>query len=151
MLTLHAASEQEQEAWGRRLAAACTGACVIYLVGDLGAGKTTLARGFLRGLGHPGAVKSPTFTLLEPYRIGERACFHLDLYRLSDPGELEYIGLRDLLEGPAVLLVEWPERGIGELPGPDLEIRIRYEEKGRTLDLIPGSAVGEGLVQALGA
>jgi len=149
VLTLSAASEQEQESLGRRLGAACSGACILYLVGDLGAGKTTIARGFLRGWGYAGAVKSPTYTLLEPYLEGERTCYHVDLYRLSDPEELEYLGLRDLLEGSAVLLVEWPERGCGELPPPDLEIRIRYVPGGRTLELHAYTPAGDGLLGAL--
>jgi len=96
----------------------------VYLRGDLGAGKTTLVRGLLRGLGYQGAVRSPTYTLIEPYETVEPPVVHLDLYRLADPEELDYLGLRDLLEDPGLILVEWPERGAGALPPADLELQI---------------------------
>ena len=146
MLSVDADSQQAQEALGAALAQVCPESCVIYLEGDLGVGKTTLARGFLRALGHRGAVRSPTYTLLEPYQLETRTCYHLDLYRLGEPQELEYLGLRDLLQDPAVLLVEWPERGEGELPMPDLRIRIGYAGDGRRLDLESGSAAGRAFL-----
>lgn len=152
MLAVTAADEHEQETLGAALAAAVSAqatTCVLYLQGDLGAGKTTLVRGFLRGLGHQGAVKSPTYTLMEPYRIDDRPIYHLDLYRLADPGELEYLGIRDLLSPGAVLLVEWPDRGTGELPRPDLRINIEYRQAGRHLRLEAGSLCGEHLLAHL--
>jgi tRNA threonylcarbamoyladenosine biosynthesis protein TsaE len=149
MLTLEAASEEAQAQLGARLAAAVAGECVIYLHGDLGAGKTTLVRGFLRGLGHAGVVKSPTYTLLEPYEVGGRPVCHLDLYRLGDPGELEYLGIRDLLGQGAVLLVEWPERGRGELPPPDLLVDIEYLTRGRRLRLTAPTDRGRKVLDSL--
>lgn len=105
----------------------------VHLRGDLGAGKTTLVRGMLRGLGHTGTVRSPTYTLVEPYALSARAVLHLDLYRLADPDELEYLGLREQ-SGPGTLwLVEWPERGAGWLPAPDLILVLRSEGEGRRL------------------
>ncbi len=145
-----AGSQEAQEALGRRLASACIAPCVIYLQGDLGAGKTTLVRGFLRGLGYQGVVKSPTYTLIEPYPLPGYSCYHLDLYRLADPGELEYLGLRDMLQGDAVLLVEWPEQGRGGLPEADLRIRITHEANGRRLDMEAGTAIGQGVLDRLG-
>jgi tRNA threonylcarbamoyladenosine biosynthesis protein TsaE len=148
VLTLVATSEDEQEALGARLARNCPPAFVIFLEGALGTGKTTLARGFLRGLGYTGAVRSPTYTLLEPYPCTDRVCHHLDLYRVNDAEELEYLGLRDLLTATATLLVEWPERGADSLPAPDLRIRLDYLPAGRCILLEPVSVAGRRVVEA---
>ena len=137
--------EAAQIDFGRSLAVLLHPPLVVYLRGDLGTGKTTLTRGVLRGLGHTGAVRSPTYTLLEPYELETMYVYHLDLYRLGDPEELEYLGLRDLLDGSSLLLVEWPERGGDLLPPPDLTLRIQHAGEGRILDLVVGSPRGEGL------
>lgn len=134
-LSLRLSDETEQEAFGARLAAACAAPLLIFLEGDLGAGKTTLARGFLHHLGHAGAVKSPTYTLVEPYDVDGRRVYHLDLYRVGDPGELEYLGLREMLAEDALLLIEWPERGLGWLPAPDLRVRITHCADGRRVEV----------------
>lgn len=149
MLTLDADSVSAQEAIGARLAAALQGACVIHLYGDLGAGKTTLVRGLLRGLGYRGAVKSPTYTLVEPYRVREQEILHLDLYRLADPAELEYLGLDDLAGTDAVWLIEWPERGGDLLPAVDLQVVIAYCGEGRQLALTAHSAAGTAVLAVL--
>jgi len=107
-------------------AAGIGGGAVVFLDGDLGAGKTTLARGILRGLGYRGAVTSPTYTLVERYDAGARTVYHFDLYRLDGPAELEATGLRDWLDGAAIILIEWPERGGDALPAPDIRVDIRY-------------------------
>ena len=143
--------EAAQEAFGGRLAGVCEPPLLIFLGGELGAGKTTLVRGFLRALGHRGTVKSPTYTLIEPYEVDGRQIYHLDLYRLSDPGELEYLGLREMLAERAVLLIEWPERGAGWLPEADLVIDISLREHGRHLVLKAGSPRGEAILQTLSA
>lgn len=112
---------------------------LVFLHGDLGAGKTTLVRGLLRAYGVSGAVRSPTYTLIEPYEVAvgpsQRRLYHLDLYRLADPEELEYLGWQELLADGGLLLIEWPERGAGWLPAPDLRLSITMQPPGRTLKL----------------
>ncbi len=137
------------EAFGRRLAGCQQAGVLIYLYGDLGAGKTTLVRGYLRGLGHQGPVKSPTYTLIEPYETAQGNLYHLDLYRLSDPEELEWVGLRDLFDGESVCLIEWPQRGEGMLPEPDVDIRLSVAGQGRQLVLEALSPKGEEVARCL--
>jgi len=129
----HVADEAAMEALAARLAPALADGTVVFLRGELGAGKTTLVRGILRGLGHAGAVKSPTYTLVEPYRLGGRTIYHFDLYRLNDPEELEFLGVRDYLSGSGICLIEWPERGAGVLAEADLEIAIERSPDGRVV------------------
>ncbi|MDN5850093.1 MAG: tRNA (adenosine(37)-N6)-threonylcarbamoyltransferase complex ATPase subunit type 1 TsaE [Nitrococcus sp.] len=140
---------QATAALGAQLAAALPVSCRIDLSGALGAGKTTLVRGLLRALGHTGPVRSPTYTLIELYQVADRRLCHLDLYRLSDPEELEYIGLRDLLDGPAVLLVEWPERAGNVLPAADLAIALSVVETHRLAHLVAHTPIGSALLQRL--
>ena len=136
-------------AFGRLLSRVLQAPCVVYLEGDLGAGKTTLVRGFLRGRDYTGAVRSPTYTLVEPYPLEDSIVYHLDLYRLGDPEELEYLGLRDLLDETAVILVEWPERGRGWLAPADLRIAIRHRAEGRDLTILAESGKGKQILDAL--
>lgn len=140
---------EAQLAFGEQLGRLLPPRLVVYLEGDLGTGKTTLVRGILRGLGHPGTVRSPTYTLVEPYELPAARVYHLDLYRLCDPDELEYLGLRDISGEDAVLLVEWPERGLSRLPPPDLIVRIRYRAQGRHLTLDPRMPEARDLVRSL--
>ncbi|WP_295347983.1 tRNA (adenosine(37)-N6)-threonylcarbamoyltransferase complex ATPase subunit type 1 TsaE [Thiolapillus sp.] len=132
----HCVSEEEQMALGTCMARVFSGKpLLIYLNGDLGAGKTTLVRGFLRGLGFQGAVRSPTYTLVEPYPLEGMTVYHLDLYRLSDPEELEFLGGREIFSGTHQVLVEWPEKGEGWLPLPDLILQLGYQDTGRRLEV----------------
>lgn len=119
---------------------------VIYLQGELGAGKTTLCRGALQACGHSGVVKSPTYTLVEPYELPTVTVYHFDLYRLGDPEELEYMGIRDYFEPGNVCLIEWPDKGQGILQGPDLELSISVTPAGRHLSLTSCTDQGEAVV-----
>ncbi|WP_404342224.1 tRNA (adenosine(37)-N6)-threonylcarbamoyltransferase complex ATPase subunit type 1 TsaE [Vreelandella venusta] len=136
-------------AFGEALGQALKGHGRVYLEGDLGAGKTTLTRGILRAYGYQGAVKSPTYTLVEPYEFGEQRIYHLDLYRLADPEELEFMGGRDVLADDALCLIEWPSRGEGWLPAPDLRIQLSVADQGRTALLTAGSPLGQRVVEQL--
>ena len=148
-LSVEIHGEEAMQAFGARLGQVCGGHGVTYLRGDLGAGKTTLSRGLLRGLGHQGAVKSPTFTLVEPYEIGDVRAFHFDLYRLVDPEELEFLGIRDYFEDDALCLIEWPDKGAGFLPKPDLTITISPQDSGRSLKMLSQGSRGEAWCAAL--
>jgi len=148
-LDLDIGDAEAMERLGAALGAHLRGGEVIYLIGELGVGKTTLVRGLLRGRGHRGPVRSPTYTLVEPYELPPLTLYHLDLYRLADAEELEWIGIRDLLHVGSVALVEWPERGRGVLPAADLSVAIRYKEPGRWVTLTGHSATGEWLVGQL--
>ncbi len=149
MLNFFATSESEQELVGAAIAELLADGLIIYLHGDLGTGKTTLVRGLLRALGHVGAVKSPTYTLIEPYEIGPRHINHFDLYRLVDAEELEYLGIRDMLAERSVMLFEWPEKGGGVIPAADLEVKIEYSVDGRALQFIPYSELGGQIIHDL--
>lgn len=132
-----------------RLAKASGQGLVVFLEGDLGMGKTTLSRGLIRALGHEGAVKSPTYTLVEPYEHLVPPAYHFDLYRLGDPEELEYMGIRDYFDGGSICLIEWPERGEGLLPEPDLEIRLEHQDEGRSATIRAGSELGATFLNEL--
>ncbi len=128
-LNLFLADESAQLELAAQIAEYCVPGMVIYLEGDLGAGKTTLVRGFLHALGYQGNVKSPTYTLVEPYLINGQQIYHFDLYRLGEPDELEYAGGRDYFDGESICLIEWPEKAEGYLPEPDLLCQLSYQSR----------------------
>ena len=139
------------ETFAERLAKVVAGSSLcLYLQGELGAGKTTLARYLLHALGHPGAVKSPSYGILERYALASGVAYHLDLYRLADPEELEFIGLRDLLDEQPLLLVEWPEHGAGVLPAADVVLELQACcEGGRDVAVIGASIRGSEMIDSL--
>ena len=141
--------EAAMDAFGGRLAAQITGRTMLTLSGDLGAGKTTVARGILRGLGHHGSVKSPTYTVIEPYDLPLGRVYHFDLYRLNDPEELEFLGFRDYLNDGVLCMLEWPEKGAGYLDSVDLAVVIDVRSRGRKLELAAYSDAGEVIIQGL--
>lgn len=141
--------EEATVAFGKTLAGACQGHGLITLSGNLGTGKTTLSRGIIQAFGHTGAVKSPTYTLVEPYELEEIRIFHFDLYRLEDPEELEFIGLWDYLNEDALVLIEWPEKAFGVLPPEDLEITLDIENRGRKISWKAHTQLGEAISSAL--
>ncbi|MEY2340502.1 tRNA (adenosine(37)-N6)-threonylcarbamoyltransferase complex ATPase subunit type 1 TsaE [Acidithiobacillus sp. IBUN Pt1247-S3] len=138
------------EAWAGQFALLTPVPGIVYLQGDLGAGKTALARALIHALGYTAVVRSPTYTLVEEYDTPAGLILHFDLYRLLEAEELEYIGLRDYLEKSALWLVEWPERGSGYLPAPDLRVQMSLAEaSAHSLQAQAESARGEGWLTAL--
>ena len=140
--------EDATTALGRQLGGLLRPGMTLTLSGDLGAGKTTLARGILRGLGFEGRVKSPTFSLVEVYKFSRLNLYHFDFYRFSDPREWDESGFREYFNDGSVCLVEWPERAIGLTP-PDLAIQLSLESAGRHIRLTPETAAGQTLLTAL--
>ncbi len=134
-MTIVLSSEQETEAFGAQLWQELPDQCMVFLSGTLGAGKTTLVRGFLRAGGYQGAVKSPTYTIVEEYEFNNRLIYHFDLYRLKDPEELEWIGIQDYFAEKSICFIEWPEMGKGMLPDADMVIIFNVEEQHRVLDI----------------
>jgi tRNA threonylcarbamoyladenosine biosynthesis protein TsaE len=148
-LEQRAESPEAMEALGARLAPGLHAGLLIFLHGELGAGKTTLIRGMLRGLGHAGAVKSPTYTLVEPYLLEKFPVYHFDLYRLNNPEELEFMGMRDYLEGQGVCLIEWAERGAAVLPAADVDVMIERAGEARVVRWLARTDQGKTLLRGL--
>ena len=126
-------STEDTEQFGAELFKTLPAKSLIFLQGDLGVGKTTLVRGFLRAAGYEGVVKSPTYTLVEEYSVEERKIYHFDLYRLMDPEELEWLGIRDYFDQDSICFIEWPDKGCGFLPNPNSVITLVTQGIGRLL------------------
>ena len=137
--------EQQLESFAIKFAYEVRAPLVIWLEGDLGSGKTTFARALIKALGHKGRVKSPTYGLLEQYQLGLLQVLHMDLYRISDPGELEFLGLADLLDDQTILLIEWPGKGGQWLPVPDFIFNFSYADQGRELYWIACTKAAQAL------
>ncbi|MCE9687031.1 tRNA (adenosine(37)-N6)-threonylcarbamoyltransferase complex ATPase subunit type 1 TsaE [Shewanella sp. AS16] len=145
-ITFFLETETETLDLGRKLAALMRPPFILYLSGELGAGKTTLSRGIVQGLGHEGAVKSPTYTLVEPYELADVEVYHFDLYRLNDPEELEYMGIRDYFSATSLCIVEWPDKGMGLLPEADIQLHLQYADGGREIQIEAKSIKGQALL-----
>jgi tRNA threonylcarbamoyladenosine biosynthesis protein TsaE len=143
------ADEQATVTMGEKLSRCIESGAVIFLHGDLGAGKTTLTRGIVCGYGHTGKVKSPTYTLVEPYELAEQNIYHFDLYRLGDPEELEFMGIRDYFENNSVCLIEWPEKGQGILAQADLEVTMEYADNARKITILANTDKGSNIIKKL--
>ena len=150
-LTRRVQSEAQTLALGAALGRALGPGLLVFLSGVLGAGKTTFARGVLRGLGYAGKVKSPSFTLVELYELSSLYLYHFDFYRLDNPGSWLDAGLREYFGSDAVCLVEWPEKAAGTLPAPDIEIAIALAGEARDVRLVAHSEQGRQCLRALAA
>jgi len=142
-------NETETTEVGAKVATCLKGGEIIYLKGELGTGKTTLVRGVLHKLGFTGSVKSPTFTIVEPYSIDNHVIYHFDLYRLDDPEELESLGIRDYCDGQSICFFEWPEKGGNLLPSADINIEMTYLESTREVEFTSKSEVGKIILNQL--
>ena len=151
-MTLTINSTEKMEKLGQLLYDACQQkGTILYLSGNLGAGKTTFVRGFLRATGYQGKVKSPTYTLVEPYEIAQIPLFHFDFYRLNSADELEYMGIRDYFQANAICLVEWPEKAQAQLPSSDIEINIAIQEDSREVNIKANTQRGKDVLGRLKA
>lgn len=149
---LSIADEQAMQQFGKALLQAIfniqakQNGIILYLNGDLGAGKTTLSRAVIQSLGYQGKVKSPTYTLVEEYHLNDKHIYHFDLYRLADPEELEFMGIRDYFNSQSICLIEWAEKGKGFLPNADLQINIDFAEQGRDIQINANNLQGEQII-----
>lgn len=133
----------------QRVAQYVTGGQTMFLHGSLGAGKTTFSRGLINALGHSGTVKSPTYTLVEPYQLAALKVYHFDLYRLRDAEELEFMGIRDYFRNDSLCLIEWPEQGQGYLPVADLDIHLTFKSEHRSVSINANTPAGATIIKAL--
>lgn len=148
-LTIDLPDEEATLAAGHALAQCLQAGMTVYLQGDLGAGKTTLSRGLLRGLGHQGRVKSPTYTLVEPYSLAKAEVYHFDLYRFADPDEWFETGFDEYFHPQSLVLIEWPDKAAGLTPPPDLTLSLAVQNTGRVLQLFSHTDTGRTCLNTL--
>lgn len=149
LMTFTLKTEQELRKFGSKLARALPKKATIYLYGPLGTGKTTLVRGCMQGLGYDGKVKSPTYPLIQVYELDHTLVLHVDLYRIADPRELEELGLLDYFSRPSICFIEWPEKGMGGLPLPDIECYLEFLGNQRSVVIKALSNKGEAIIHQL--
>lgn len=149
ILTEEFKTEQELMTFAGELAKVVKPKALIFLSGPLGAGKTTFVRGFMHGLGYIGKIKSPTYTLVEPYTVQDKDVFHFDLYRVKRAGELEFLGIDEYLSKNAICIIEWAEKGFPLLPQPDIACYIEVKGEGRGVRLEALSTIGEGILERI--
>ncbi|MDX2164260.1 MAG: tRNA (adenosine(37)-N6)-threonylcarbamoyltransferase complex ATPase subunit type 1 TsaE [Gammaproteobacteria bacterium] len=148
MFDIH--GEAQQLKFGQQLATCVDDkACIIFLQGELGAGKTTLVRGFLSAMGYAGKVKSPTYTLVETYDCPPMTVVHMDLYRLKDPHEIEHLNLRDYLDQKTIIVIEWPEKALAKLPSPDITCALSFHGENRQIKFTSHTTTGQNILEAL--
>ena len=145
-ITIELSDERATQTFGERLGQLAGLGTVVYLYGELGSGKTTFVRGFLKGKGYFGRVKSPTYTIVESYDKAQLPIHHFDLYRFKDPEEIEYLGIRDYLYGNNIILIEWPEKGKGYLPNPTLKLTLEIIDRGRKVHLAAANLLGQEII-----
>ncbi len=148
-LNFYLADEQQTVLIGQAFGKLLVRASVVYLEGVLGAGKTTFCKGVLSSFGYSGKVKSPTYTLVEPYQVEDKNIFHFDLYRLGDPEELEFIGIRDYFTGDNIALIEWWQKGVGYIPNQDFNVQLEPKGEGRKLSIISTQESGTKVLKEL--
>lgn len=151
MYNIFLADNAATEGLGAKLQTLLPASCLVFLHGDLGMGKTSVVRGFLRALGYTGAVKSPTYNLVEEYHLASTQVLHFDLYRVVDPEELEWIGMRDYLGQTSQCFIEWPEQGGDMLPAPDVDICLSLHQGGRMATITAGNSQLAAALQGLNA
>lgn len=145
----HLGDEADTEQAGAALATGLAAGLVVYLIGDLGTGKTTLVRGALRALGHSGKVKSPTYTLIEPYTVSRLDLYHFDFYRFSTPDEFLEAGLDEYFSGQGACLVEWPDKAAPHVAGADIEVRLAVCDTGRDIEVVALTENGQRCAQTM--
>ena len=148
-LSIELKDEQSTQHLGEMIAKYLQAPLICYLQGDLGVGKTRIVRAIIQSLGYSGNVKSPTYTLVEPYQLQDFTAYHFDLYRLSDPEELDYLGIRDYFDEQSICFIEWPEKGKGWLADADISISLEYLGQGRQCEIISHSNIGLTLLDKL--